>query len=74
MQEYVGIELHRRRSVIVRMTPAGEVLTPSGSTTTRWRSASPSRPPVRTEARECFIHSRRNSRQWGIDMGRGLQR
>jgi hypothetical protein len=24
--QYVGIDLHRRRSVIVRMTPAGEVL------------------------------------------------
>jgi len=25
-EQYVGIDLHRRRSVIVRMTPAGEVL------------------------------------------------
>jgi hypothetical protein len=25
-EPYVGIDLHRRRSVIVRMTPAGEVL------------------------------------------------
>jgi hypothetical protein len=25
-ERYVGIDLHRRRSVIVRMTPAGEVL------------------------------------------------
>jgi transposase len=26
MQEYVGIDLHRKRSVIVRMTPEGEVI------------------------------------------------
>lgn len=26
MQQYVGIDLHRRRSVIVRMDPGGEVL------------------------------------------------
>jgi hypothetical protein len=25
-EQYVGIDLHRRRSVIVRMTPEGEVL------------------------------------------------
>jgi hypothetical protein len=25
-EQYVGIDLHRRRSVIVRMTPDGEVL------------------------------------------------
>jgi hypothetical protein len=25
-EQYVGIDLYRRRSVIVRMTPAGEVL------------------------------------------------
>jgi hypothetical protein len=25
-EQYAGIDLHRRRSVIVRMTPAGEVL------------------------------------------------
>jgi hypothetical protein len=25
-QQYVGIDLHRRRSVIVRRTPAGETL------------------------------------------------
>jgi hypothetical protein len=24
-EQYVGIDLHRRRSVIARMTPAGEV-------------------------------------------------
>lgn len=25
-KQYVGIDLHRRRSVIVRMTPEGEVI------------------------------------------------
>ncbi len=34
-KQIVGIDLHRRRSVLVRMTEAGEVLERCGSPTTR---------------------------------------
>jgi hypothetical protein len=37
-QEYVGIDLHRRRSVIVRMNDAGEVLDVSKAPTCQRRS------------------------------------
>jgi len=38
-RQFVGMDLHRRRSVLVRMTAAGEVLERSGSSTTPivWR-------------------------------------
>jgi hypothetical protein len=40
-REYVGIDLHRRRSVIVRITESGKVLGRSVSTTTRSASCTP---------------------------------
>ena len=36
-EQYVGIDLHRRRSVIVRMTSGARCWRRSGSITTLWR-------------------------------------
>ncbi len=36
-RQFVGIDLHRRRSVIVRQSESGEQLTACGSSTIRWR-------------------------------------
>jgi hypothetical protein len=44
-RQYVGIDLHRRRSVIVRMTPAGEQLGWVRRRASGWRRSCPSWSP-----------------------------
>ncbi len=46
--QYVGIDLHRRRSVIVRHDANGEVVEKVRIDTTRWRCRARSRRPVPT--------------------------
>jgi hypothetical protein len=48
-RQFVGIDLHRRRSVIVRQSESGEELSAVGSSTIRsrwdWSSSGPGRTP-----------------------------
>lgn len=61
--QYVGIDLHRRRSVIVRRTPAGETLE-----TVRIANDQPGPPPGEERVGQS-AGSRKDRRRWRAELG-----